>query len=791
MKTGRSITTRLIIMLSLCTAVVAGAGMLGDYLLSRQQVQGRLELEAREAISAVIIDMEHWLDSVESSTRLLARILQQRDYSRPGLEQMLRDIVANNGDIFGAAIALAPGGQDKSPGFAPYYYRDKGAIAYANLADLDYNYRKQAWYIDTVAAGRPLWVEPYYDEGGGEVPMTTFAVPVYRDNSAGERALYAVVTADVALAELDSHLQRLRLGQNGFGVLFSRSGRLLGGRNPDHVLQHYSTIVSDAMDLATWQGMFSAALGGEVQSHRLDCPWTSGQCVVRLGTLRATGWPVGVIFSEREISAPLRDFQLKTGLISLLTLLLMAAAVALVTRRLTRPLTALAGASDAIARGELDTPLPTARGNDEVATLIRSFARMQTDLKTFIARLESATASRSRLEGELGAARDIQMAMLPGGGEASEATVDYALWARVCPARSVGGDLYSYHCRDRLLFFAVGDVSDKGVPAALFMARAMSLIQLVAAGSSEPAAALATLNNALVSGNDNCMFVTLFLGVLDLDSRELRFASAGHAPPSLVRSGAVAPVAQEQGPALGLAPDQTYPVNLLQLHAGDRLAVFTDGVDEAFNDRDEMFGIGRSSRQLAAGRGEDLAGAGARLFRAISDFAGATPQSDDICLLLVELPAVAESLAVSPKQTARTFALGPALVTRVQDWLRQALSGLPPEQLRDQLLVAEEIVSNIDNYAGLPADATIDLAVWVDPAQIALAVTDSGTPFNPLEQANRSELGNQIRSSDIGGLGLHLITTLTSEQDYRRVDGRNILRVTTRLGRHPPGQESG
>ena len=137
------------------------------------------------------------------------------------------------------------------------------------------------------------------------------------------------------------------------------------------------------------------------------------------------------------------------------------------------------------------------------------------------------------------------------------------------------------------------------------------------------------------------------------------------------------------------------------------------------------------------------------------------------------------------------MAVGPLLVTRVQDWLRPLLSMLSPAQLRDQLLVAEEIVSNIDKYGGLAGDATVDLAVRVEPSRITLEVSDSGTPFNPLAQANRSELGNRVHRSAIGGLGLHLITTLTSEQDYHRADGRNILRVTTRLGRQTPGQESG
>ena len=609
-----SITTRLIVLLTLCAAVTIGIGMLLDYRLSRTEILERLQRESDETIRAVVIDMEHWLQGLESSTLLLARVLQQRDYSHAGLEQMLRDVVEVNGDIFGATIALAQAQADSAQGgtlgFAPYYFRRNGKLEYANLAGAEHNYQQQAWFTDTVAAGEPLWVEPYFDEAGGQVLMTTFAVPVYRQDEAGRRFLYAVVTADVSLAELHDYLQRLRLGNSGFGILLSRKGIILSGRDPANIMRHYSDTVIEEPDHATWRDMFDAALQGQVVTRQLACNDVPGRCIIRLGSLESTGWPVGVVYSEDEMTAPLREFQFKIALAGLLTLLLMAAAVVVVTRRLTRPLAVLAQASDRMARGDLEAPLPPARGDDEVARLIHSFAAMKRDLKSYIADLEAATARRSRLEGELAAAREIQMAMLPHGGEACEQGDGFGLWARVLPARSVGGDLYSYHCRDRLLFIAVGDVSDKGVPAALFMARAISLIQQLATTSSDPAAAMASLNNALTSGNDNCMFVTLFLGILDLDSLELRFSSAGHTAPSLVRNGQAASLKQHQGPALGLAPELGFPANTLQLQTGDRLAIFTDGIDEAFNERDEMFGLTRFNEALVANRALPTAASG-------------------------------------------------------------------------------------------------------------------------------------------------------------------------------------
>ena len=776
---GGSLTTRLIVLLTLCAAVIIALGVLVDYRLSRDDILERLQRESQDTVRAVVIDMESWLDGVESSTLLLARVLQQRDYSEAGLVQMLRDAIDVNADIYGATIALVPSQPGVERGFAPYFFRSDGDLEYADLADPHYNYQHQSWYLDAVSAGKPLWVEPYFDDGGGRVLMTTYAVPVFRRDANGERFLYAVVTADVPLEELHNYLQRLRLGDSGFGVLLSRSGTLLSGRNPANIMQHYSDTLTREPDQISWQEMFAAALQGQVVTRQLTCTDVPGRCVVRLGALESTGWPVGVVYSEDEMTAPLREFEVKTALAGLLTLLLMAVAVALVTRRLTRPLSALAEASDRIAMGDLDAPLPQARGRDEVARLVHSFAGMKRDLKSYIADLETATARRSRLEGELGAAREIQMAMLPQGGEATEQDKAFSLWARVLPARSVGGDLYSYFLQDRRLFLAVGDVSDKGIPAALFMARAISLIQQLAATATDPGAAMAALNEPLTSSNENCMFVTMFLGILDLERLELRFASAGHTAPSLVRGAEVRSVTQETGPALGLAPALVFPVNTIQLRPGDRLALYTDGFDEAFNERDEMFGVDRFNAALLAGRTLPTATAGHDLFARLAAHAGKSPQSDDITLLLLDMA----DPAAAGHQAARAFARGPQLTGRVETWLRQELGGHPgaEQALGELVLVAEELVSNVDKYAGLAADATIELAAWVNPHEVGIELRDSGRAFNPLAHSGRAELGAVIDDAQIGGLGLHLITELTDRQSYRRADGCNILRVTKLL----------
>ena len=728
-----SISTRLIVLLTLSLGVIMGGAMLLDYRLSREEILTRLGEEAAIEVGVAVSDMENWLNGIKATTLLLGRILEQREYSQEGLQQMLRDVVANNDEIFGAAIALNPEFTDESAGFAPYYYVSDGVVTFANLANARADYQQQRWYTQPIAQGKPLWSEPYFDAGGGERNMTTFSVPVYRLDTQGNRFLYAVVTADVTLEDLQKVAGQLHLGEHSYSLLFSREGLMMSTRTQNSVMKHYSEMSYTGVDLESWRSMFSRALRGETSTYDFPCPESSGRCTIRLGRLETTGWPIGLVYNQREVLSPLHRYELKSLLLGAGTLLLMSLVVYALTSRLTRPLQQLSSATEHMAKGRLDVALPQATGKDEVSRLVRSFKSMNHDLKAYIQDLETATANRSRLEGELTAASDIQMSMLPGAGEALWQEQGTELWAKVRPAKTVGGDLYTYYRSDSHLFLAVGDVSDKGVPAALFMARAISLIQQLAGTATPPDAAMASLNDALERDNHSCMFVTLFLGVLDLGSGELRFASAGHTAPSLLREQTVSIVDQDTGPALGLAQDQHYPLNHIQLMPGDRLAIYTDGIDEAFNEHQEMYGVERFNRELLANRDKPISEAGAMLFDAVSTYTGELPQSDDITLLLLQFQA---GRSDSQRQA---FDLGPALTERITGWLQTVLAGwkLPVDTVMEITLVAEEMTTNVQKYAGLQAEDSLEVIAQIRDRVFILETHDGGKPFGSAQCRER------------------------------------------------------
>lgn len=776
---SNSIATRLILALCICIGAIISLGMALDYRVSRVELLENLRLESLNTIQKSVTDLENLFDGAEDGTRFLAKILQAQDFTEAQLESLLRDIVASNDDIFGAAIAINPDSVTNARGYAPYYYRRNGSIVYADLTEGEDFYWQRDWYADAVRAKKPIWIEPYFDLAGGQVLMTTFSVPIYRVEEEGRRSLYGVVTGDITLDELNHYVSHIRVGENGYGFLLSEGGTILSTRNQGLRMRSYEAVITT--DTLHWRDIIEAGLEGESLMRTIKCPHIDGSCIVRMGSLDPAGWPVGVVYSQDEVLEPLYEYQLKMLATGVATLLLMSIAIYSITRRVTAPLTALAGASGSIALGDLSTSLPPSKYNDEIGRLVTSFSAMQRDLKIYIADLEDATASRSRLEGELAAAREIQMSMLPQGGEAQESKKAYSLWAKVRPAKSVGGDLYTYFEKEGELFIAVGDVSDKGVPAALFMAKAISLMQQLQDDFSEPEAGMARLNDLLEQGNDNCMFLTLFFGVLNLQTGVLRFASAGHTPPTLLHAGGATSLEQESGPALGLAPNQTFSLNTLPLPAGSRLAVYTDGIDEAFNSQAQMFGTQRINAQIEQDADQLAAAAGTSLFQAVDAFAGPTPQSDDITLLMLDWSGAASHTNEFAQHHA--LHLGPQLATRANQWLEHVLeqAGVGPDVIMELTLVLEEMVTNVGKYSGLGQDSELQVSVSGDSLQISLEIQDQGVPFDPLSDARRAELGRDIDNAEIGGLGVHLITQLTQQQNYRREGDANILRVVKQL----------
>src|SRR5215468_7371292 len=382
-----------------------------------------------------------------------------------------------------------------------------------------------------------------------------------------------------------------------------------------------------------------------------------------------------------------------------------------------------------------------------------------------------------RMEGELTVSHDLQLSMLPRGFPAFPGRDEVSVYATLRPARELGGDFYDfYFVDDNHLVFCVGDVSDKGVPAALFMAVTKTLIRTRSAEEPSPAKIAGYLNTELGRENDKCMFVTLFLGRLDVRTGELVYTNAGHDSPFLRQAdGSLARLDERHGPLVGVAPNVVYRESRRQLGPGDLLVVYTDGVSEAQDAAGQLFSEERLAEIVRVEGARPVETVVDGLLAAVERFAIGVERADDVTVLALrfrppeKIPAVFAETVVLRNQLSELALLDEAL-----DRLG-VRGGVAAATLAEVRIVCDEIVSNVIRHA-YPDGGPHDIEVRLELAghRIAVTVLDDGVSFNPLV-APAADTSLPLEQREPGGLGIHLVKRLTDEATYRRQDGRNVI----------------
>ena len=325
-------------------------------------------------------------------------------------------------------------------------------------------------------------------------------------------------------------------------------------------------------------------------------------------------------------------------LVSILALVLLTILLHRTIHRMVAPLTKFTLAADEVAQGHLQVKLPEIHSKDEMCRLYQSFSTMQQSLVRQMDELKEVTAAKGRIEGELKVAQEIQLSMLPRPYNPAADMNRLDVFGALTPAREVGGDLYDFLIRDGKLFFCIGDVSGKGVPAALVMATTLCRFRIGASYVDDVATAVTYINKYTCEGNDTCIFVTFFMGMLDLETGVLRYCNAGHNKPVVIGNGKLTMGNGEYLDAkpnlpLGVYDDETYEERACILPPGAMLFLYTDGLTEAMTAQHDQFGSERMMAQLQSGTScqEQIE----RMTEAVHAFVGDDPQSDDLTMLAI------------------------------------------------------------------------------------------------------------------------------------------------------------
>lgn len=450
----------------------------------------------------------------------------------------------------------------------------------------------------------------------------------------------------------------------------------------------------------------------------------------------------------------------------------------------TQPIGVLANQMERITEaGEFKNQHVELHTGDEIETMGESFNYMLDELENYIDNLSKITAEKERIGAELSVATQIQANMLPCIFPAFPGRDEFDIYATMHPAKEVGGDFYDFFLVDNNhLALVIADVSGKGVPAALFMVIAKTLIKNEALTGKAPQEVLAAVNNQLCENNEAEMFVTAWLGIYEISTGRLTAANAGHEYPAVKHSdGSFELYKDRHGFVLAGMEGSRYHPYEMQLRPGDTLFVYTDGVAEATDASNTLYGTDRMLTALnscGATQPEALLNG---VKEDIDHFVSDAPQFDDITMLCLQIKSVGDDDVAMDSITV------PAELDElqtVQEFVERHLkaAGCPAKAEIAIQVAVEELYVNIAHYAYAPdhGEATISCGIKGAPRTAIIRFEDAGKPFNPLEKED-ADTSLDAEEREIGGLGILMVKRSMDHISYEYRDGKNILTIQKEL----------
>ena len=776
----RKLSVRVSLWVVFFAAIIFNVALGFLFYQSREAVRQEAISRATTILEKTSLRVEGILNRVEVASNMTKWLVQRHPNKADSMFVYSRGMLMNNPDFFNCSIA-----------FEPYYFKDKGRYfsAYTKHvgdslrtiqggSDL-YQYFFSDWYLMPQLLEKPCWTEPYMDldVGTNTSEMLTSYCQTIKDK---QGKVVGVINTSLSISWLSQTISAVKPYPNSYSIMIGRGGTYFV--HPDTTKITRQTIFTQTIeqpDTALTALGYAMQRGEEGMKHmNID-----GQdSYVFYKPLGQTGCSMAIVCPESDIFAGFDRLRNSVRAIVLVGLLLMLFLfIRIITREL-QPLRRLAHEAETIASGQFDAELPDFQRIDEIGQLSHSFGNMQQSLVKYIDELKNTTAQKASIESDLRIASGIQMGMLPEKFPTREDRDDVQLFASLTPAKEVGGDLFDFYFRDEKLFFCIGDVSGKGVPASLFMAVTRSTFRTVSAHETMPDRIIMTMNKTIADMNKTHMFVTLFVGVLDLPTGRLHYCNAGHDAPLLVGAG-VGELPCDANIPVGFMPSWKYTLQEAKIFTGTTILLFTDGLTEAMDSDKELFRMERvnevASKALAQQQQEPRQLI-AQMTEAVHEFVGDAEQSDDLTMMAIQYIKQQSDVKmrkriVLPNDTQE--------VPKLNAFVEEVCQTVGFDDMANmQIKVAvEEAVVNVMKYAyppGMHGDVTIEAAS--NDVRLKFTIIDSGAPFDPTVQ---SEVDTTLAAKDrkIGGLGIHIMRQNMDSINYERIDNLNVLTLRKKI----------
>jgi len=748
--------------------------LLYNYSVSRSLLLKNVEENTRNLTSSAINKSEGFFYAIEKIAYNTAIFIRNNPHSQSNTEELLCEIVEGNREIYGSCMAWKPVYEETTIHYyAPYCWKENDSVFTTDLADDEYFYPDWEWYKIPAQTYQPIWSEPYFDEGGGNALMTTFSVPVFeRDSDTSSFA--GILTVDVSLQWLHEMVSAIKIFQTGFAFLISKSGIILS--HPDTSLIMKTNIFSfaDSEDDGAMKNLAKKIIEEKQGFEIVEKGFFKEKSWIYFSSLENNSWTLAFVFPERELYSDLHVLNIKLFFIFILGIILLFVFIIWLSSKLTLPMRKLTNLIDDEGENFINKKIPEIKGSREVTVLNQSFISLQTKLQQHIKEIEVITSEKQRIDSEILMASSLQMSMLPHiNDEKLNHEIDIKAFIR--PARNIGGDFYEVNFIDeKHVFFAIGDVSGKGMGAAMFMAMTITLLRAYSKLCGNDVKQIIQLtDNYLLKNNKKKYFVTLFAGILNVETGIFEWVNAGHNFPYIheASSRKIKILKITHLPPLGILSSGNFSTEKTRLNKNDILFMYTDGLTEAMNATGELFSTQRLYEIVNEKCSLQPVMLLNHILMQIDEFASNTEQNDDITMLVFKR-AAPETRKMCFQLECKTES-----IEAMRNNIETSFSDISGNQktINKLILVLEEIITNIIKYGQtVKQTPKIDVLISMEIGWVSVQVIDNTAAFNPVEKIKQIQmLPPSIET--IGKRGLLVVSRMTEQMSYFRDNETNNL----------------
>lgn len=691
----------------------------------RKDVKQRAESELRETS----LKIKSIMSVVEVAANNISWAVEGDLRNADDMYLILEKLVSDNKNIIGAGIGFVENYYpQKGRWFEPYVVRNiNNRMECKQVGSAQHDYLKMDWFTSTITSDSCRWSEPYFDDSGAGTLVATYTHPLHDKTG----RVVAVLGADVSLDWL-SHIINDDHGYPSENIVLSRQGQIMACPVESLVMRKNALEVSDKMNDTMATEVNRRMIAGEKGELTVHNDLGEKTYVYFAPIDDTTGWSMAIICKDKEIYRSLRTVGFNLMLLMLFGLALLGYILWRAARQLKR--------------------------------------------------IQTIHTEKERIASELRIASGIQNSMIPKTFPPYPDRDDVEIFGVLEPAKEVGGDLYDFFIRDEKLFFCISDVSGKGVPSSLVMVVVRVLFRTLTTHESNPSKIVAHINEALSDENNSNMFVTLFVGVLDLPTGRLRYCNAGHCAPILIGTGIGQLPVIANIPA-GIDHNYKYEGQETQIDPDTTIFLYTDGLTEAEDTEHNLFMEHRvmtvvtRCHEQHQNQPQTIID---EMERTVKSFVGSAERSDDLTMMAIQYHKEQHDVKLQ-----RSLSLPNDIETVPQ--LNVFIDGVAEEIGLDTTLTMslnlaiEEAVVNVMNYAypsGKQGDVNVD--VTADSEWLTFVISDKGMPFDPTAK-EEADTTLSVEERPIGGLGIFLVRQLMDSINYERTDGKNVLTLKKKL----------